>query len=682
MTMNMREARDVMQAQLNKYLIGPLDEEETLQDLPSDFYHTGILYPRETRPEAEESELSNVANVRGEEGSGDSDVFDLANSKSQSAMGMTFFVPTATANLNVEVSWGEYNEVIADDEKKATTWKRTPRKHRLTLDLSERVPEHPLGRLSLSVRSFAVDGLKAVTLSLVHADKNDGGNWGKNAAYQVQLKVIMLSGEFQATPSSHRAKHDDEYANHELLYRKKLCFAAGHGVAVSWGKSPVTELITTWLPSVEVSKASPDIMPDAQCLDMLWLAESEDIDAIITALSELTDAYELWIMQQRVLLEAELASEDEERRSFLNNAGNKNLAIAQKQLDRIKAGINWLESSDDALDAFQLANETIATALKWRLQKRGDDFRPRWRAFQLGFILASMQSAAQHDHPERDIVDLIWFPTGGGKTEAYLGLTALVLFHRMLVAKDSMQMQGMSVLTRYTLRLLTLQQFERTASMLCAANVVKDSIDDFHDWPDFTLGLFVGSAATPNTLADAEKIRSNTSDAETDCTTLPLTSCPVCQTELSVQHQLVDKVQQKLITRCRDKECEANRGDDGICIAVVDEHIYAHPPSVVIGTVDKFAMMAWKPEVSSLFGQGKSCLPPDLIIQDELHLIGDALGTMVALYETAIDALTSRTGNPIKIIGSTATIRRAVQQVRKIYNRDVLQFPASGIDAE
>ena len=684
MTIDTRNARNTMQAELNKYLIGPDDEQEVLTEVPTDFYHVGILYPRNTQTEPENHDLADAANSRGEESSGDTDVFDLANSQNQSAMGMTFFVPKDTPQLNVSVSWGEYHKSKAVDESDNSpySWNRTPREKNLTLDLAEKISEQNLGRLTLIVRTTTSDDLRAVTLSLVHAKANNGSNWAEEAAYQVQLNAALPSGEFLPAPSSHSARQDEEHANHELLYRKQLCYAVGHGVAVAWEVSPVTELKADWLPQVEVSKASPDIMSDAKCLDMLWLSECEDVTSMVEALEELTSSYSLWIEQQKTVLEAELAEESESRRTLLLQAGHENLAVAQEQLDRINAGIYWLEDNPDAFDAFRFANETIAIALKWRLQKTDDTFRPRWRAFQLGFILASMQGAADHDHPDRKIVDLIWFPTGGGKTEAYLGLTALVLFYRMLLSEEPSEMQGVSVLTRYTLRLLTLQQFERTASMLCAANIVKDSLEEFYTWPDFTLGLFVGSAATPNALVDAEKIRKNTSDAETDCTTLPLTRCPVCLSELSTQDQVIDKLSKKLITRCRDHKCEANRGDDGICIAVVDEQIYAHPPSVVIGTVDKFAMMAWKPEVARLFGQGNSCRPPDMIIQDELHLIGDALGTMVALYETAIDALTSREGSPIKIIGSTATIRRAAQQVRKIYNRDVLQFPASGIDAE
>lgn len=687
MTQSTREARDLITNELEKYLVGPLEPSEILVELPVDFYHVGILYPQETPLDVQEVDESDPANLRGEESSDEADVFDMASSKSQSAMGMTFFVLADTREIKVNVRWGEYSQLAQADDKGniVQNWQRTQRQPELILSFSDMKPCYQLGRLCLFVRVYPVDNLLAVTLTVAHTEsysRLSGDDRVTKAAFQVYLEAALDADEFMPAPRSYGARSDEEYASYELLYRNQKNYATGHGVAVSWTKSPVTRLMTNWLPSVEVSKASPDILPEAQCLDMKWLAETDDVSAVVNALQELTNAYEDWIVKQNKVLEGVVKAEGIGRKKLLSDAGHKHLTTAAYQLERMRSGINWLRSSEKGFESFRLANRTIATALGWRFGHKKENFKPRWRAFQMGFILSAMQGAAEHDHGDRQIVDLIWFPTGGGKTEAYLGLSALVLFHRMMSSQEPDHMQGVSVITRYTLRLLTLQQFERTASMICAANIVKDQLIDYAAWPDFTLGLFVGSAATPNTLVEAENIRKNISTIETDCTTLPLTRCPVCQEALSVDDQYVVNDESKLITRCQNETCAANRGKDGICIAVVDEHIYAHPPSIVIGTVDKFALMPWKPEIKRLFGQGQSCLPPDLIIQDELHLIGDSLGTMVALYETAIDSLASRSGQPIKIIGSTATIRRAAQQVRKIYDRDVIQFPPSGIDAD
>jgi hypothetical protein len=281
----------------------------------------------------------------------------------------------------------------------------------------------------------------------------------------------------------------------------------------------------------------------------------------------------------------------------------------------------------------------------------------------------------ERDHAERNVLDLIWFPTGGGKTEAYLGLSAMLLFYRRLSAETPEEASGTAVITRYTLRLLTIQQFERAATMICAANVVSALYPEFETDKAFSIGLFVGGAATPNYLKKAEEILGGSGDND-QCTTLPIQKCPWCQSDLYQQHQYIKDETKELVTPCANNDCDFHLG---LPIAVVDEQIYADPPSIVIGTVDKFAMMAWMPSMRVLFGQGRS--RPDLIIQDELHLISDALGTVTSLYEGAIDYLTATDVGRVKIVGSTATIRRAEEHVRKLFNRELAQFPPSGISS-
>ena len=568
MIIDSRSARDTMRSQLSRYLVGPMEVQETIREAPADFYHTGILYPRHTPLDPEENDLIIPGNIRGEEGSDDTDLLDFANSKTQSAMGMTFFLPMTADTLNLTISWGEYQQPSTGDEevKKEYLWERTPVEHGLKLNIKDKPQVQQLGRLDLYTRSYEADGLRAVTLSLLHKENKSESNRSSQACFQVRMIVSSSNGAFMPAPASPGKRQDDEYAAHELLYRNKHCYAIGHGVGVEWGSKPITEIKTTWLPHVEVSKASADILPGTQCLDMEWLGTTEDVSSVATALQQLPDEYRTWIDHQSTVLDEIIASESLKKRALLKTAGEKHIKNARQQLQRIEAGIKWLTLNPKAFLAFRLANQTIATALKWRLKSKGLDNKPRWRAFQLGFILAAMQGTAEHDHSDRNIVDLIWFPTGGGKTEAYLGLTAMVLFHRLLVAKTPEDMQGTSVLTRYTLRLLTIQQFERTASMLCAANVVKDTLENYKEWPDFTLGLFVGSAATPNTLSEADKIRKNTYQAATDCTTLPLSSCPVCQNPLLTSDQYIDKASEKLITKCHIEKCAANRGADGICV--------------------------------------------------------------------------------------------------------------------
>jgi hypothetical protein len=190
----------------------------------------------------------------------------------------------------------------------------------------------------------------------------------------------------------------------------------------------------------------------------------------------------------------------------------------------------------------------------------------------------------------------------------------------------------------------------------------------------------------------------------------------------------VDKDQGRTLVYCGDKKgrCEFSRGKSsklphpGIPVLTVDEEIYHRPPTMMIATVDKFAMMAWRGQVRTLFGRvnqecerhgllwpGCECntghratkglpaaavkpvtpiRPPDLIIQDEFHLISGPLGTMVGLYESAVDelcgwTLDGRTVKP-KIVASTATVRKAKEQVNNVFMRRVSVFPPHGLDVE
>lgn len=244
-----------------------------------------------------------------------------------------------------------------------------------------------------------------------------------------------------------------------------------------------------------------------------------------------------------------------------------------------------------------------------------------------------------------------------------MGLAATVIFYRRLNGQH-----GVAVLTRYTLRLLTVQQFERASRMICAAELVRREEPDLRQGPPILGGLFVGGQLTPNNLEDARTLLAAT-DAEGTTTTLPLVRCPWCGSPLDTTFQSADKY---LRTRCPDTSCSFS---EEIPIRVVDVDIYSQLPDMVVATIDKFARMPWEPRMAALFEAG-----PDLIIQDELHLIGDALGSIAALYEAVVDGLCLNKGFLPKIIGSTATTRRTGSQVDILFNRKLRQFPAGGLD--
>ncbi|MFM8322111.1 MAG: DISARM system helicase DrmA, partial [Chloroflexota bacterium] len=358
------------------------------------------------------------------------------------------------------------------------------------------------------------------------------------------------------------------------------------------------------------------------------------------------------------------------------------------------------------------------------------------------FLLLNIPALVDPAHtdridPTRAKADLLWFPTGGGKTEAYLGVAAFAMALRRLQGEVGgySGMAGVAVLMRYTLRLLTLQQFQRATALICAMELIRREDESRWGTEPFRIGLWVGQRSTPNRTEDsAQAIREDKgmySGMGSKGTPLQLTNCPWCGRPLSANNVRVETFERgrgRTFQYCSDPlgQCEFSlrrSPDEGLPIVVVDEEIYRRLPSLLIATVDKFAQMPWKGETQALFGRVSSCCPrhgyrtpdledsdshpaikgmesqfpavktqacsplrpPDLIIQDELHLISGPLGTLVGLYETAVDRLCSWELNGVrvrpKVIASTATIRRAQNQVHNLFLRDVQIFPPSGLDS-
>ena len=301
-----------------------------------------------------------------------------------------------------------------------------------------------------------------------------------------------------------------------------------------------------------------------------------------------------------------------------------------------------------------------------------------WRAFQIAFILASLRSTADSSHDDRELVELIWFPTGGGKTEAYLGLAAFSVFLRRL--RDPAD-TGVQALMRYTLRLLTAQQFQRAGRLVCAMEYLRRHHSAALGDETISIGIWLGGSTTPNTRADALAVfRSLTRGDGAKENQFVLDRCPWCGAQMGPVElagrgrgrRSIPKVigyEQRgktVVYACPDHLCEFH---ESMPLYVIDEDIYEIRPALIIGTVDKFAMLAWRPQARSLFGIAmdgtRSYSPPGLIIQDELHLISGPLGSMVGLYEPVIEELcTDGRGSPParpKIISSTATSSAAMQ---------------------
>jgi hypothetical protein len=340
---------------------------------------------------------------------------------------------------------------------------------------------------------------------------------------------------------------------------------------------------------------------------------------------------------------------------------------------------------------------------------------PTWRPFQLAFILMNLPGIVNPHHHDRNVVDLLFFPTGGGKTEAYLGLAAFTLVFRRL-KNPGYASPGLSVLMRYTLRLLTLDQLSRATTLICALELerLKDP-DTLGPWP-FEIGLWVGRAATPNRMGfkgdnDPRSARSKTIAFQNDDrkpAPIPLENCPWCGEKFKpTSFQLLPNANEPTDLRvvCLNRRCDFTR-NQALPLLAVDEPIYRRLPCFLIATVDKFAAMPWTGPVGAFFGRADRydphgfygpceqdrgrplpapLPPPDLVIQDELHLISGPMGTLVGLYESALDELCCRSvdGKKVrpKVIASTATVRRAEHQIQALFNRrEVDVFPPPGPD--
>lgn len=341
----------------------------------------------------------------------------------------------------------------------------------------------------------------------------------------------------------------------------------------------------------------------------------------------------------------------------------------------------------------------------------------RQRPFQLAFVLMNLPSLVNAEHLDRKLAELIYFPTGGGKTEAYLGLIAFVILLRRLRGRDTPhEGRGVAVLLRYTLRLLTLDQLGRAATLVCALEELRKRLPKDLGNARISIGLWVGASATANRLKDVLEDLTDYTPGQTS-SPFPLTTCPWCGEAIKLQNiKLVDiegKPSKKNFVRaavyCDKASCaftEKNVPGLGLPVLFVDEQIYQEVPAFIVATVDKFAMMPWLGDAGMLFGQAthlddkraygvmhtppaktkalpEGLLPPELIVQDELHLISGPLGTMVGLYEAAVDCLCERkaygASRPAKVICSTATVRRARDQILALFGRSMELFPPRGL---
>ena len=699
-------------------------------------------------------------------------------SMSASALGLSFRVPDDVHRLAVEVSWGRYATGLSDYQlteqgRPRKAWRRTPAggRHEIHLEEGDAKPltvDPEQEGVVLRVRVRRRFGARIVDLSLVNGQPVPSGNLDAARLYQVSLSVTALDGQ-SAVFVGHNdpelsppvKEEDDERRHLSLLYRDRREYAHGRQCAVDVdtqpGQTRAWRLTTTCFPAADVAATVPGStasMPGL-VLDMATLGSPElASDELVRVLRPLVAGYRRWLDNQQERLT------DEEVQRYAP-AGQQALATAREFADRLDRAVDLLRDSGPAREAFRFANQAMALqrvrSEVTRTRMSGDDTpldgllrrfnvpaQRSWRPFQLAFVLLCLPGLTDPAHVDahrgpglEGQAQLLFFPTGGGKTEAYLGLTAYTLALRRLqgVVGDGPDTRdgsrGVGVLMRYTLRLLTAQQFQRAAALLCACEWLRRERVEGGDgrWGQtpFRLGLWVGSKVTPNNYDEAKRqVEDARGSDDALGGPLQLAACPWCGTRLGAGRDVTtDDVGRRVHVFCGDPtgDCpfSRRRSTEGLPVLTVDEEVYRLTPDLVIATVDKFAQLPWKAATSTLFGLVDSrCArhgwrspdfdgfckdgghpkrgalpatkpepalrlrPPDLIIQDELHLISDALGSMVGMYETVIDDLCTRNvgGRPVRpvLVASTATVRRARDQVEQVFARDLAVFPPPVID--
>ena len=718
----------------------PTGAEEILSLPPSRWYLTGFLAPQEGRApdvddaDSQEGGLVTDNDTQAEDAGGNEQDATKRPVRFPASMGLSVFLPPGDGDqLEVDLWFADYDKIeIAEDreEKKSVGWQRVPHhESRINIPLDRVVLEGREGiavpntsglRFRGELRTTDIEGMPkgARMLSLFLVNERPMLEKDRDQCFVFQVRfALRYSKGFLSRPNRRgEDADDDDQKVLALNFRDKVEWAVGHNTSLARpipdADGCVRTMTTTQLPEYEVLRVD-HVRFDDVLTRMAALAKL-DGEGLERGLSPLIEAYTKWIDKQR--------SEPLPRQS-LDDTRHELMKKASATRERMREGIELLKADSEVREAFRLANQAMHVAAlqadATREDRRYRDGRePEWRPFQIAFILQNLASVADPKHPDRKVADLIYFPTGGGKTEAYLGLIAFTLILRRLRGKAlPHEGRGVAVILRYTLRLLTLDQLGRAATLICALEEMRRRDPKRLGNARFTVGLWVGAGATANALKDVHAALHDYTPGRQD-SPFPLTTCPWCGANIRIQDiKLVDATGKpsktkyaRAVVYCGSSGClfsEAKREGQGLPVLFVDEQIYKELPDFIVATVDKYAMVPWRGEAGMLFGcathlderraygvmhkppLGATPLPdglppPELVIQDELHLISGPLGTMVGLYEAAIDYLCERVVDgdrcAPKVVCSTATVRRAREQIRALFGREMAIFPPRGIN--
>lgn len=727
-------------------------EEILTSDPPRVRYIAGILFPRNSKSEKnQDEEMDNDSEDSSDDSQNETEprqrtsgagseyledaeeLINRSNSYNQSAMSITMAVQN-DAKVRIHVRAGIYKPVAVEGK---THYYRMP----IDWNTGEecipmpsagdgvtkvKIPEANL-QVDITYRYKKNDSY-IYTVTLENTKISEGSQCkDEDCIFQAAISVEAEAG-FMPLPSEIRINADEDYLSNQLLYRAVKTYAIGHGCSADWSEKDgrVTTISSSIFPEYEVKPIVPASF-EGITLSMKDMADKQKSQEVLQSLADLCNRYEIWI--------EELRTEAGKLEDMYQSAAKRHIDNCEQCLRRMRNGLELLKINSTIHRAFMWMNEAMLLQQvhyglplqKWiddgeggiKLNKLVDKLPNvndtsswykaqsriygQWRPFQLAFILMNLESMYDKDSDERSIVDLIWFPTGGGKTEAYLGLSAYTIFLRRLQDPNN---SGTAIIMRYTLRLLTAQQYERAAAMICACEVIRRNNVEQLGTEEISIGLWVGGDTTPNNMKDAVAVFNDITSHKTDNNPFVMLKCPWCGAQMGAVDINNGKIRRmagyrvivgarkskKFVFQCSNTEmgCDFSSTSGHLPLYVIDEDIYEKKPTLVLGTVDKFAMLPFRPQAQGLFGyeNGEKVTSPNLIIQDELHLISGPLGSMVGHYETMINELcTEYVGDKRytpKIVASTATISRAKEQCQALYGcrkDQVFQFPPAGLNA-
>ena len=733
--------RDRIVDNFRSLMLGPIfGENEVLDRHPLEYYSCGIIYPRnlafrkhkdvksEEENDKNEEEIEEVdsdtdisgVQLHSDDSSTESSVSstdDNIRSMYPGSFGMSFLcVDNADVSIDCELT------LYSVEEKKQPEMKEANSNNKI--DISDDVKEYKkirkddTYRASVLKKNFIInisdgessfvetkkmndDGfelvidyskladnlyfVKLLFYNTFDAQPQDGNQVSPKSksvinklAFRPVIRASMKSESLKDISRSVKIDYSSDRET-EMLYRNNKNQARGHNCAVKvtvYGNS--TELTTEFLPEVKVKILKtelPGFKSEIDVFSTATLSENNDKQMVMRSLKAFAGSYLDWINEQHP--PADYAAE------FNSNKDKCNLIYK-----RIMQGVQLLEQYEKVYQVWQDTH----CAMKMQFEKNNKNKVLLYRPFQLAFILMNIGELVDQSLIEDDLIideieyrsfsDLIWVVTGGGKTEAYLALTAfIILYRRMEYKQDG---YGLAVISRYTLRLLTSQQFSRAATLICALEKIRRENEAAYldkNYP-IILGLFIGSAATPNSVDKVDlAVRFKLSNNP-----FPVKICPWCGKPLHNNSQnLEDRNSNsffmhgsKMLLHCLNQECEFK---DFLPLNFIDSMLEGNKPnrknpcygsSMLISTADKYAMLPFKtPQFQNILFYGRH---PDLIIQDELHLIDGALGSLFGLYETTHGLFWDHE-NPVKIIASTATPKEAESQIRLLFNKKTAIFP-------